>query len=113
MRDATEQVTAQAELADAAQATLRQAEMFAGVTAVMAQGLVAWDHEGRMLLANPTYQALLDLPDALVRPGTHFTEIVSHLAARGEVGPGGAGAGPGAPGQPRLRPGDLQRWPAG
>lgn len=88
VRDATEQAIAQAELADAAQATLRQAEMFAGVTAVMAQGLVAWDHEGRLMLANPTYQTLLDLPDALVRPGTHYTDIVSHMAARGELGDG-------------------------
>lgn len=92
VRDATDQVTAQAELADAAQNTLIQAELFAGVTAVMAQGLVAWDRAGRMLLANQPYRTLLDLPEALVRPGVHFTEVEEHLAERGEFGPGDAKA---------------------
>ena len=53
----------------------------------MDQGIAVFDGELRSLGANRRFQDLLDLPDALCRPGTPFEAIVRFNAQRGDYGP--------------------------
>ena len=52
------------------------------------QGIVVFDADMRLLMANGRYRALLDLPDRLAAPGTTLYDIALFLAHRGDFGAG-------------------------
>ena len=52
------------------------------------QGITVIDSELRLIACNRTFLELLDFPDALSRPGTHFEQFIRYNAERGEYGPG-------------------------
>lgn len=54
------------------------------------QGVVVFDAGLRLVASNRHYNALLALPEDLVRPGTALFDIALFLAERGDLGPGDA-----------------------
>lgn len=54
----------------------------------MAQGLIAFDADLKILASNRQAAALLDLPPALLRPGASFEAVIRRSAERGDYGPG-------------------------
>ncbi|MEI7606488.1 MAG: PAS-domain containing protein [Rhodospirillaceae bacterium] len=66
----------------------KQAILLETTLDTISQGVVAFDDELCILVSNPRYQELLDLPDDLVSPGTHISEYFRFNAERGEYGPG-------------------------
>lgn len=60
-------------------------------TDAMAQGLVAFDADMTILIANSRAAALLDVPPAMLRPGESFRAIVEHGVVRGDYGAVDAG----------------------
>jgi PAS domain S-box-containing protein len=54
----------------------------------IAQGLSAFDSEQRLTAYNKRFLELLDFPERLGAPGTHFSEFIRLNAERGEYGPG-------------------------
>ena len=50
------------------------------------QGLVVFDRGLRLVTSNTRYRELLDLPEALVLPGTGLYDIALYLAHRGDLG---------------------------
>jgi diguanylate cyclase (GGDEF)-like protein/PAS domain S-box-containing protein len=86
--EVTERAARESVLAAAEEEARTQAVLLDGVTEAMEQGLAAWDAEGRLLVANRRYGAMLGLPDALVVPGRHYLEVAGWIARRGDYGPG-------------------------
>jgi diguanylate cyclase (GGDEF)-like protein len=74
--------------AQAVAESMAKTALLEAVTAAMAQGLAAWDGEGRLLVSNQRYRELLDLPADFAEPGRRFIEVARHLADRGDFGPG-------------------------
>ncbi|WP_108395942.1 hybrid sensor histidine kinase/response regulator [Devosia submarina] len=62
--------------------SLRQAIEF------LPQGVAVFDAEARLVISNGRYQALLDLPSALVEPDTGLSDILAFLGERGDLGIG-------------------------
>ena len=54
----------------------------------MDQGISIVDADLHGLATNPRFRELLDIPERLCRPGTHFAEVIRYNAERGEYGPG-------------------------
>jgi diguanylate cyclase (GGDEF)-like protein/PAS domain S-box-containing protein len=79
---------AERDRAAAAEVKHAQTALMHAITSSMAQGLSAWDAEGRLLHVNRRCIDMLDLPDSLVVPGSHYLEIARFAAARGDYGPG-------------------------
>ncbi|WP_052699277.1 bifunctional diguanylate cyclase/phosphodiesterase [Hyphomicrobium sp. 99] len=44
----------------------------------MVRGLAMFDKEHRLVVCNNLYREILDLPDALTKPGTSFADVVGH-----------------------------------
>jgi diguanylate cyclase (GGDEF)-like protein/PAS domain S-box-containing protein len=76
------------ELAALADQRRAQAALLTAVTSSMAQGLAAWDKDGRLLTCNTRYRQLLDLPDGVAEPSCHYLDVAGFLARRGEYGTG-------------------------
>lgn len=55
-------------------------------TEAMAQGLVVFDGEMTILIANTRAALLLDVPPAMLQPGQDFRKVVAHGVARGDYG---------------------------
>ncbi|MCX7354721.1 MAG: PAS-domain containing protein [Alphaproteobacteria bacterium] len=55
-------------------------------TEAMAQGLVAFDAEMTILIANTRAAFLLDVPPAMLQPGQGFRKLVTYGVARGDYG---------------------------
>lgn len=54
----------------------------------MDQGISIVDADLRCLTTNRRFRELLDLPEWLIQPGTHFAEVMRYNAERGEYGAG-------------------------
>lgn len=54
---------------------------------LIGQALSIFDADLRLAVANRQYQAMFDLPDDLIRPGTRFDDTIRFLVLRGEYGP--------------------------
>lgn len=54
------------------------------------QGVAVFDNALRLVASNPRYNALLLLPEELLRPGTPLFDIALFLGDRGDLGPGDA-----------------------
>ncbi|RMC34207.1 PAS-domain containing protein [Paracoccus alkanivorans] len=54
---------------------------------LIGQALSIFDADLRLAVSNRQYQAMFDLPDDLVQPGTSFEETIRQLVYRGEYGP--------------------------
>jgi len=54
----------------------------------MDQGLVAFDRELSVIIANRRASDLLGLPAEMLRPGADFAAVIGHAARRGDYGPG-------------------------
>ncbi|NKE43584.1 diguanylate cyclase [Roseomonas frigidaquae] len=65
-----------------------QAELLSAITSSMAQGMAAWDADGRLLACNMRYRQLLDLPEGIAEPSRHYLDLAGFLARRGDYGPG-------------------------
>lgn len=50
------------------------------------QALSIYDSDLRLVVVNRRFQEMFDLPDALVAPGTPFSETIRYLVDRGEYG---------------------------
>ncbi|MBF0369821.1 MAG: PAS-domain containing protein [Magnetococcales bacterium] len=66
----------------------RQSILLKTALANIHQGLVAYDGDLRVIIANERFSELRDIPEELVRPGTHFSDLIRYEVARGEFGPG-------------------------
>jgi len=55
------------------------------------QGIAVFDAGLRLTTANTRYDAMLALPEQLMKPGTSLFDIALYLADRGDLGPGDAG----------------------
>ncbi len=53
---------------------------------LIAQALTIYDQDLRLAVCNAPFQAMFDLPTALVTPGASFQDTIHHLASRGEYG---------------------------
>jgi signal transduction histidine kinase len=56
----------------------------------MDQGVIAFDGDLTILAANDRAEAILDVPEEMIRPGASFETIVRHAAKRGDYGSGDA-----------------------
>lgn len=54
---------------------------------LIGQALSIFDADLRLAVANRQYQAMFELPDELVQPGTRFEDTIRHIVYRGEYGP--------------------------
>lgn len=54
---------------------------------LIGQALSIFDADLRLAVSNRQYQAMFDLPDKLVQPGTSFEDTIRHIVHRGEYGP--------------------------
>ena len=63
-------------------------EMMAACLDLLDQGVTVIDSELRLIACNRTFLELLDFPDELAKPGTHFEQFIRYNAERGEYGPG-------------------------
>ncbi len=88
MADVTTRKLADQRLAESEAGSRRQADLLAAVMTGMAQGLAAFDADGRLITANERYRQMMDIPAALVARGTHHRDIGRFVALRGEYGPG-------------------------
>jgi two-component system cell cycle sensor histidine kinase PleC len=91
-------VTEQTRLAEASRtADLRLRDAIEAIS----EAFVLWDSANRLVLCNSKYQQLYGLPDALVRPGTSFSEIARHgrrpVISDGTPSPAGASEGARSP----------------
>ncbi len=57
-------------------------------TEAMAQGLVAFDANFSVLISNRRAATLLDVPEAMLRPGVNFQKVIEHGIKRGDFGAG-------------------------
>ncbi|MFO0995834.1 MAG: PAS-domain containing protein [Alphaproteobacteria bacterium] len=57
-------------------------------TEAMAQGLVAFDANFSVLISNRRAATLLDVPEAMLRPGANFQRVMEHGIERGDFGNG-------------------------
>ncbi|MEO8882163.1 MAG: ATP-binding protein [Devosia sp.] len=62
------------------------AEALGRAAEAVGQGLAAFDGELRLVALNSSFARLLGLPDELSRQGTPLSDIVDHLAQRGDLG---------------------------
>jgi PAS domain-containing protein len=53
----------------------------------MRDGVILWSADGRVVVANAAVSRLMDLPETLVTRGAKRTDIMVHLARRGDYGP--------------------------
>jgi len=53
----------------------------------MDHGVIAFDGELTILVANDRAGEILDVPDEMIRPGANFEAVIRHAAQRGEYGP--------------------------
>ncbi|MDF2141142.1 PAS-domain containing protein [Paenirhodobacter sp. CAU 1674] len=51
------------------------------------QALSIFDSDLRLAVSNREYQRMFDLPEALTRPGTPFSDTIRYLIERGDYGP--------------------------
>ncbi|MBF0097383.1 MAG: PAS-domain containing protein [Magnetococcales bacterium] len=58
------------------------------VIANLQQGLVAYDNDLRLILCNHRFKELLEVPDAVLQPGSHFHDLLRFYVQRQEFGPG-------------------------
>ncbi|MCW2238307.1 PAS-domain containing protein [Azospirillum canadense] len=65
-----------------------KSDLLEATLAAMTQGLVVWSADGHFLACNKRLLAILELPEALMRPGLTLQDWAHHLAERGEFGPG-------------------------
>jgi diguanylate cyclase (GGDEF)-like protein len=49
----------------------------------ISQGLCMYDPKGRLVICNEPYQRIYNLPEHLLRPGTHLDDILRHLFDEG------------------------------
>ena len=54
----------------------------------IAQGIVKWDAQRRLVIANRHFQKLLSLPDHLMNEGQQLQEVTRYVAERGDYGEG-------------------------
>lgn len=54
---------------------------------LIGQALSIFDADLRLAVCNRQYQAMFDLPDRLIRPGTSFEDTIRFMVGRGEYGP--------------------------
>ncbi len=57
----------------------------------MGEGIIAYDAERRLLVANELAVRMVGAPADLIRPGAYFDDIVRFLAQRGDYGPDAEG----------------------
>ena len=53
---------------------------------LIGQGLSIYDSQLRLVVSNRPFQAMFDLPDDLVQPGSFFRDTIRYLAEQGEYG---------------------------
>ena len=53
---------------------------------LIGQGLSIYDSQLRLVVSNRPFQAMFDLPDELVQPGSFFRDTIRYLAEQGEYG---------------------------
>jgi len=53
----------------------------------MRDGVILWSPDGRVVVSNAAVSRLMDLPDNLIRRGARRTDVMVHLARRGDYGP--------------------------
>jgi PAS domain-containing protein len=53
----------------------------------MRDGVILWSADGRVVASNAAVSRLMGLPETLVRRGARRTDIMIHLARRGDYGP--------------------------
>ncbi len=53
---------------------------------LISQAISIHNHDLELIHANHRMQTMFQLPQDLVAPGTHFRDVVSYLAVRGEYG---------------------------
>ncbi|CAD0186892.1 Blue-light-activated protein [Ruegeria sp. THAF57] len=53
---------------------------------LIGQGLSIYDNQLRLVVSNRPFQAMFNLPDQLVRPGSLFRDTIQYLAENGEYG---------------------------
>ena len=64
-----------------------RAELMQSGLNLIGQALSIFDADLRLAVANRQYQAMFDLPDNLIRPGSFFEDTIRFLVLRGEYGP--------------------------
>ena len=69
----------------------RRREILEATFESMADAVIAFDADWRVLAANERYCDLLRLPRDLVQPGTRLGALIRYRAARGDYGPGDVG----------------------
>ena len=50
-------------------------------------GVIVWDSEGRLLVANANVARLFDLPPGLVSLASRRVDVMAYMARRGDYGP--------------------------
>src|SRR5262245_20542418 len=48
----------------------------------MARGLSMFDADKRLIVCNALYREIYELPESLIQPGTHISELVAYHAKR-------------------------------
>jgi len=82
-RDVTEAVLAARDAEEARQALAEQNARFDAALTHLAHGLVMFDADRRLILCNPAYARLYDLPKALTNSGTPLSEIIAYRQSVG------------------------------
>lgn len=83
--DITAKRRAEALLIENAAELKRTNDRFDAAINNMPQGLCLFDTDKRLVISNNRFQEMYDLPDELVRPGTHLGRILQFFEDRGDV----------------------------
>jgi PAS domain S-box-containing protein len=63
-----------------------RSELFRLMLANLHQGVVMWDSDLRLVICNPRYLEMFDLPEEFGRQGSPMTDLIRFLLERGEFG---------------------------
>ncbi len=83
--DVTEQKRSERLLAERAAELDALNQRFDAAITNMAQGLLLFDADRRLLMSNARFNEVYRLPDGLVRPGLYASDLLREVAARGYV----------------------------
>ena len=53
----------------------------------VSEGVIVWDSQGRLLVANAAVARLFALPEGLVVRGSRRVDVMAYMARRGDYGP--------------------------
>ncbi|WP_431861643.1 ATP-binding protein [Azospirillum sp.] len=88
-QEAEERATAaHRRLSEAVEAMAQKSTLLEATFAAMAQGIVVWSADGRLLTWNRRFEALLDLAPGFLAVGLHTDEFLRRMALEGEFGVG-------------------------